>query len=62
MPESIFDLLKRVRQHPDYVFGTIFVPNDFPDGRVPEDFPTEHANDALAEAGNLFIEQVVGER
>lgn len=53
---SIFDLMRAVREHPDYVFGTIFVTGDFPDEQVPDDFPVNRATDALAEAGNEFIE------
>ena len=31
---SIHDLMRAVRAHPDYVFGTVFVKDDFPGGVV----------------------------
>jgi hypothetical protein len=55
-PPSIHDLFEQVRQHPDFVFGTIFVREDFPGSDVPEDFPRRFAADLLAERGNLFID------
>lgn len=58
---DIFDLWRKVQAHPDYVFGTIFVPGDFPNEEVPEDFPANRATDALAERGNLYIIDTVGE-
>ena len=58
---DIFALMDRVRQHPDYVFGTFFVPGDFPGGTVPDDFNTSYITDKLAEAGNEYIEFVVGD-
>lgn len=54
--ESIHDLFEQVREHPDFVFGTIFVREDFPGANVPEDFPSRYAADLLAERGNLFID------
>lgn len=53
--ESIYDLFQKVRNHPDYVFGTIFTTDDFPDG-VPDDFNGDYATDHMAEAGNEYIE------
>jgi len=59
-PNLVLELLDRVREHPDWVFGTIFVIADFPGGKVPEDFSARHAIDCLAEAGNEYIELTVG--
>lgn len=57
MPQpSIHDLFRAVREHPDFVFGTIFVTGDFPDEQVPDDFDASRATDALAERGNQYIE------
>lgn len=53
--DTIHDRMQRVREHPDYVFGTYFTVHDFDDDRVPDDFPVNRATDALAEAGNQFI-------
>lgn len=55
-PESIHDLFSKVRQHPDYVFGTIFVAADFPGETVPDDFNENRAEDCIVEAGNHFID------
>ena len=53
--EDIFDLFERVRAHPDFVFGTIFVLEDFARGAVPAGFSPRWATDALAERGNQMI-------
>lgn len=52
---SLADLIKQVYAHPDYVFGTVFMPGDFPDGQVPEDFPAKVLEDRLNEIGNAMI-------
>ena len=57
---DIFALMDRVRQHPDYIFGTFFVPGDFPGGVVPDDFNTSYITDKLAETGNEYIDFMVG--
>jgi hypothetical protein len=58
---SVFDLFRVVQEHPDYVFGTIFVPGDFPGSVVPDDFDAGNAVDCLVAAGNEFIELTVGD-
>jgi hypothetical protein len=55
MSDSIYTLMTQVREHPDYVFGTVFTVEDFPEG-VPDSFSESKANDALVERGNEFIE------
>jgi hypothetical protein len=57
--ETIFDLMAKVREHPDYVFGTIFVRGDFPGEVVPDDFPVRQVEDRLAEHGNEMIDDLV---
>lgn len=55
---SVHELFKEVREHPDFVFGTIFVKEDFPGGE-PRWLPTggqDWAEDHLVAAGNTFIE------
>lgn len=61
MADDIFELFRRVREHPDFVFGAIFVAGDFPNDAVPEDFPSNRADDALAERGNEFIFDIAGD-
>jgi hypothetical protein len=58
---TIHELMQRVREHPDFVFGTYFCTGDFPGEQVPEDFPVNRATDALAETGNLLIADICGE-
>lgn len=53
---SIDELYKLVREHPDFVFGTIFVAEDSPDGEVPADFRVKSAEAAITVEGNEFIE------
>jgi hypothetical protein len=55
---DIHELFRRVREHPDYVFGVIFVLDDFPHREVPDDFSPKHASDMLAERGNEAIADV----
>ena len=52
---TIHDLMKAVREHPDYVFGTVFTREDFA-GDIPWDFSPSRAEDALVERGNAYIE------
>jgi hypothetical protein len=56
---SIYDLMKRVREHPDFVFGTIFTRDDF-DGNEAQGeaiaAAPKHAEEALVAAGNTYIE------
>ena len=57
---SIHDLFRKVQEHPDYVFGTIFTVEDFSrnDHNHLGAFPVYDAVDALSTAGNEFIEAV----
>lgn len=57
---DIHELFRKVREHPEFIFGTIFVPGDFPNEDVPEDFPRSQATDRLAETGNLLIGDLCG--
>jgi len=57
---DIHEMFRRVREHPEFVFGTIFVRGDFPRGEVPDDFPSKWATDILAERGNPYIADTVG--
>jgi hypothetical protein len=61
--EDVYEMWRRVQQHPDYVFGTIFLKGDFPDGADPygsESFSPRHAADRLAERGNEMIADAFG--
>jgi hypothetical protein len=60
---DIHELMRRVREHPDYVFGTIFTRKDFPNGEAPEDFEAHHAEDEIVARGNdyLFDHGIFGE-
>jgi hypothetical protein len=53
--EDIHELFLRVQQHPDFVFGAIFVLGDFADATVPDAFSPKWATGALAERGNAMI-------
>lgn len=57
---SVFDLFFQVKDHPEFVFGTIFVPGDFPGGTAPEDFSPKWAEEALACAGGNYIADQCG--
>jgi hypothetical protein len=57
---DVLELFDEVKAHRDYVFGTVFVRQDFPGENVPAGFSARHATDALAEAGNEYIELTVG--
>lgn len=58
---SIYDLMREVRDHPDFAFGVVFTAGDFPDSIIPEDFEGKYIEDTLAEQGNEYIENEVGE-
>jgi len=59
MPEDIFKLFERVRKHPDFIGGTIFVKEDIPEGkRLPDDYRKKWLTDPLAERGNLILEDI----
>jgi hypothetical protein len=55
--ESIHDLFQRVREHPDFVFGTIFVKDDFPNEEVrwAKWFSAQAADKDLNERGQEYI-------
>jgi hypothetical protein len=44
------ELIDAIRGRPDYVFGVIFLTEDFPGGIVPDDFPRS-ADDTLCQHG-----------
>lgn len=52
---SMADLMSAVRAHPDFVFGTVFAPGDFPNGEVPDEFNSGVATDRITEVGNEMI-------
>lgn len=55
--ESIHDMFAEVKEHPDFVFGTVFVKDD-----LPKDFEwgdlhdPKHAEDHIVQAGFEYIE------
>ena len=55
--EDIHDLFSKVREHPDFVGGTIFTADDIPEGRkLPDDWREKHLTDPLAERGNELLD------
>ena len=57
---TIHDLFERVREHPDFVFGTVFVLGDFAEETVPSEFSVKQAEEALAQTGNRLIADAGG--
>ena len=56
MEPSIFDLMQRVRSHPDFIGGAIFVTHDVPEGkRLPADWNQKWLTDRLCEHGNEIL-------
>lgn len=55
---SVHDLFAELREHPDFVFGTIFVKDDFPGGepRWGEFGNERRAEDHIVAAGFEYIE------
>jgi hypothetical protein len=55
---SIHDLMRAVKAHPDYVFGTVFVKDDFPGGVVAweETGDAKWAEEHVTAAGFEYIE------
>lgn len=67
--ESVHDLFQKVRNHPDFVFGVIFVEADFDNLLNDADFAAQvdtlktnpkHAEECITAAGFEFIENTVG--
>lgn len=60
MSESIYDLFTKVREHPDFLFGTIFTPDDFDNPKTIAKIKerANRAEEALAAAGFEFAEYV----
>lgn len=57
--EDIHDLFSKVREHPDFIGGTIFVRADIPEGRqLPSGWREKWLTDRLAERGNQLLEQL----
>jgi hypothetical protein len=42
--ETIHDLFTRIREHPDFVFGTVFSLDDFADGKMHGEFSPKHGS------------------
>jgi hypothetical protein len=61
---DIHDLFQQVRDHPDFVFGTIFVTADFPSEQAAEQARDTHWDKAfenqLVETGNSLISDEFG--
>ena len=55
--ESIHDLFARVKAHPDYLFGTIFVTKDLPVEKL-NDLGVKWGEEALVAAGAEYIENL----
>lgn len=59
---DIHNLFAEVRNHPDFLGGTIFVHADIPKGRrLPSDWREKWLTDPLAERGNQLLEQFTEE-
>ncbi len=59
MKPSIYDLMQQVRNHPDFVGGTIFTTDDVPEGkRLPPDWREKWLTDRLAERGNEILDDL----
>ena len=56
---TIHEFFEAVRNHPDFVFGTIFTIHDFSEREHAflRDFLTYDAEDSITFAGNIFIEE-----
>ena len=58
--QSIHDLFQKVREHPDFVFGVIFVPDDVPPEKLAEarDRGGKWGEEALCRAGFEYVENI----
>jgi hypothetical protein len=59
---TIHVLYMQMRDHPDFVFGTIFIRDDFENGVVPDSFDKGLATDAMIEVGHDAISSFQVER
>lgn len=62
---SVNDLYRQVREHPHYVFGTVFSTADLPAAAAADDrtraLLRRGGEDALASAGQQYIADICGE-
>lgn len=55
--KSIYELFNAVREHPDFVAGTIFTKDDVPEGKqLPPVWKSKWAEDPMIAAGNEALE------
>lgn len=57
--DDIHELFRKVREHPDFIGGTIFTTGDIPeDHRLPDDWNQWRLTDRLVERGNEVLVQL----
>ena len=57
---SIYSLMQQVRNHPDFVGGTIFTIHDIPEGkRLPPNWREKWLTDSLTEHGNAVLDDLL---
>ena len=55
--KSIYKLFNAVREHPDFVAGTIFTKDDIPEGKsLPPVWKSRWVEDPMIDAGNVVLE------
>jgi hypothetical protein len=57
-PESIYSLFDKVKEHPDFVFGTIFTKDDLPGSMVPSSNMKKRATEAMVVIGFEFLKDI----
>lgn len=57
---DIYELMKAVREHPDFAFGVIWTREDFTDGKLPEDASFNRIEEMLTSRGNDYLDQEFG--
>jgi hypothetical protein len=56
---DIYSLFNEVKNHPDFVGGTIFTTDDIPEGiKLPDDFREKDLSNYLAQVGNQMLDDL----
>lgn len=64
MPESIYDLIRQLETHPDYLFGSIFTTDDLKsfDGMLLPSFNSNLGEDLMSHAGFKYLEKHISDK
>jgi hypothetical protein len=54
--KTIYELMQEVRNHPDYLFGTVFTVDDLDGWQTTSGFRNDRGDEAMAVAGRDYLD------